>query len=557
MPAGKRGQAGPIGALLALLAVFIVIYMLMIPPDLRQELLDGETAGKDPAEDSPSSRFSYNETVLEVTPGRIDYLKFSEYDHPLPAVSLYSTTEAEENKIGDAVYIKNGIFHKKTGNVSFSIDDPEDVDNILLYFSVAEGRNNKGRLKVVLNGENLLNKEIGDSLDNPISIRNLEEKNTLSFEVSGVGFRFWTTNEYEIEDIKLFFDRTDTSTQESRNVFMVTDSEKFNLEKASLKFFPDCNRREAGRLNVYLNNVLIFSSVPDCGQLNRIEFSPHIIEAGNNRLSFSSEHGRYLIDQVLVHTELEKMTYPVYYFDLDDRFFKTEIDEDMDKECGDIDGICPKGCDYDLDKDCCLEKTSNYWCDYQPNNQDDRCRAVTSATQCSLCPSGYEDPSGDPPEECEDMCGDDTDNECTAGCSRFYDEDCCFDSDPENFWCDDIPSYGLATCKGALTVDECDACPSDWESEESGFSCPSQVEDDEIAVLKGRYDLNLILKFLDDREKKAGKVFVNGYQFHFFTYGDEYKRNINNYVEDGTNAIKVEPDQTVLDIRKMIVEVEE
>ncbi len=553
----KRAQASSTAALLALLAVFILLYMLLIPPDLRQDLL-GNDQGTDqnPSTDSPTS-FTYNKTVLDVTPGRIDYLKFSEYEHPLPSVNLYSTTTSKELDIGDSVYVKNGIFDRKIANLSFSVDDPENMDNVLLSFKLNPNRNNKGMLTIKLNGHSILNKELGTSQNEPIKITSLDKHNTLSFEVSGVGYRFWTTNEYELEDLKLFYDLTDISTQESKNVFMVTDSEKFNLDKVSLKFFPDCQPSTAGKLNVYINNMQVFSSVPDCGQLNMVDFSPSVIESGNNRVVFGSDHGRYLIDQIMITTEMKAMTYPVYYFDLDNRFFtKSTTDNDEEDVCGEIDGVCPKGCDPDLDKDCCLQETSGYWCDYQPANQDDRCRAVTSEAACSLCPSGYEDSKGNPPEKCEDMCGDDTDNDCPAGCSKYYDEDCCYDEDSENFWCSDIPKFGLATCKDAITTDECDACYSGWKSEDSDFTCPS-TENDGESVLSSSYDVKLTLKFIDDNEKKAGNIFINGYQFYFYTYGDEYSRNINNYVEDGTNAIKVEPDQTVLDIRKMIIEIDE
>ena len=181
---------------------------------------------------------------------------------------------------------------------------------------------------------------------------------------------------------------------------------------------------------------------------------------------------------------------------------------------------------------------------------------MTSEFICKLCPSGYENSDTDPPEECEDMCGDDTDNECPEGCSRSYDEDCCFENDPENFWCPDIPKYGLATCKDAITVDECDACYAGWESDESDFSCSGSSSDDDT-VLKSRYDVKVTLYFADDYEKKAGRVFVNGFQFSFYTYSDEYSRSINNYVEDGGNSIKIEPDQTTLDIRKLLIEIED
>ena len=126
--------------------------------------------------------------------------------------------------------------------------------------------------------------------------------------------------------------------------------------------------------------------------------------------------------------------------------------------------------------------------------------------------------------------------------------------------CVELPSWIKSTAlwwsEDAITNDECDACYSGWESDGSNFRCEesSSVTD---AILKTKYDVELTLKFTDDYEKKAGKIFINGYQFHFFTYKDEYKRTINNYIEDSTNSIKIEPDQTVLDIRSLTIKVDD
>lgn len=552
----KRAQAAPAASLLALIAVFVLLYILLIPPDMRAELLGDSGYGtKDPDEESPST-VRFNKTVFVTSPGRIDYLKFSEYEHPLPAVNLYTTSDSEQRTIGDSVYVKNGIFDRKDANLSFSINEEDDIQNVLLSFKTNPNRNSNGILTVKLNGEQLINKQVSGNVG-PIEIQDLRDRNVLSFSVSGVGYRFWTTNEYELDDIQLFYDTVDTSTQMSRNTFMVTDVEKFNLESATFTFFPDCNPRSVGRLTALINSHSVYSAVPDCGQLNRIELSPSVIEAGMNKVTFESEQGQYLIDQITVDTELKSMSYPTYYFDLPNTIFSTTINIDDDEEnCGDVDGICPKDCDTDLDMDCCFEKTSGYWCDYQPYNEDDRCRSITSSYQCDLCASGYEDSDGEPPEECEELCGDDEDGECPEGCSIYLDKDCCYEYDEENFWCNEIPKHGLPTCKFALSADECDSCQSGWESDESDFTCPKD-DDDTTATLKSRYDVKLVLKFLDDHEKKAGKVFINGYQFHFMTYDEDYERNIDNYIEDGTNAVKIEPDQTVLEIRQLIVEIED
>jgi hypothetical protein len=555
----RRGQAGAAGALLALLAVFILLYMLLIPPDMRDALLNDQPLpdGKTPSTDVPAG-LKINKTVLTESPGRIDYLKVKQFDHPLPAINLYTKTEAEQQDIGNDIYVKNGIFDKKTANLTFRISNPDQLDNVYLSFRVNPNRNNKGQLRISLNGNTLIDGNVG-STPEPIAIGSgmLESTNVVSFEVSGVGYLFWTTNEYELTDLKLVYESSDISTQTSRNTFMVTDTEKFNLEKASLAFTPDCQTETAGTLTVTINNQEVYGAVPDCGSPNYVEFSSSVIEAGTDKVVFHSDRGRYLIDNILVKTTLKTMAYPRYDFELDSLLFSKSTDVDTgDEDCGAIDGICPSGCDADQDKDCCLDETSNYWCDYQPNNQDDRCRAVTSNLTCQLCPSGYEDKSGEPPEKCDRACGDDTDNKCPTGCSRYYDKDCCFDVSEENFWCDDIPEFGLATCKEAITKDDCDACEAGWESEGSDFECSATNNDDSSSVLSSRYDVKLTLKFFDDNEKKTGKIYVNGYQFYFYTYTDEYTRVIDNYVESGTNTIKIEPDQTVLDIRKLLVEVE-
>jgi hypothetical protein len=550
----KRAQAGAAGSLLALLAVFILLYMLLIPPDLREELLnDGTGSGKTPSTDKPAG-FILNETVFSVSPGRIDYLKNKDFEHPIPSVNLYSTTSAEERLIGSNAFVKNGIFDKKTANISFGLE-PGSLENAYLSFALNPNRKNVGILTVVLNGNTIYEGE-GSPGALPIDAGLLENDNLLSFEVSGVGYRFWTTNEYELQQIKVIYDRLDLSTQTSKNTFMVTDTEKFNLDKATLKFTPDCIPSNAGSLTVNVNSETVYSAVPDCGTPNLVDLSSGVLEAGNNRITFSSAKGRYLIDRITVTTSMKSMAFPRYDFELDDRLFINTEDEGDDEElCGEIDGTCPKGCDADLDKDCCLQETSSYWCDYQPSNQDDRCRAVSSDQACTLCASGYEDSRGDPPERCEDMCGDDTDNDCPTGCSRFYDMDCCFDESEDNFWCADIPKFGLATCKDAITKDECDACFEGWESDSSDFRCEPTVDSKD--VLSTRYDIKLTLSFFDDNEKKTGKVYINGYQFYFYTYTDEYTRVIDNYVEPGTNTIKIEPDQTVLDIRKLDIEIEQ
>lgn len=561
----KRGQntAGGAAAFIAIIAGALLLYLLLLPPDVREDLL----------QDHPSSDFSsdgqnrvdddffddMNKTVLEESPGRISYLRYDEFDHHLPAVNLFTQTSSKQTTIGDGVYVKKGVFDEQQRELNFQL--PGQFENVYLDFKLSQNRNNQGTLMVWLNDNIIFEKKLEDGrLGEPIVLqdRHLKQDNQLKFAVSGVGWKFWTTNEYELNDIRVIYDEKDTSRQQSKNTFMISDAEKHNMEKAELKFNPDCSPREAGILTVLLNRNVIYQAVPDCGQLNRVEISSSMVYAGKNTIEFEADAGHYLINQINMQTTMEKMTFPVYYFDLDEKLFNIYEEKEDEAECGEVDGECPVDCPEYKDKDCCLQKTSKFWCDMEPRDANDRCRSVVYEKDCEYCPSGYEDNEGNPPEVCEETCGDDTDGECPPGCSRLYDKDCCFEQSETNYWCDDVPQFGLSyVCRGGIHIDDCDDCPNGYKTEEGRFECPDKVEDDKERVkLRRNYDIWLNFKFLDDGERKAAKIFVNGYQFYLDTNSDEYERKIDDYVEDGSNAIKIEPDLASLDIIKLEVEAE-
>ena len=401
----KKGQntAGGAAGFIAIIAGALLLYIFLVPPDVREELLQddpvtGPGNGVGPGDDLLDG---VNRTLLDKSPGRISYLRFDEYEHNLPSINLYSEKSAKERSIGTAIYVKSGIFDKKDETVSFSVEDDDLVDNIYLYFNLNENRNNKGELSIYLNDKKIFGQEVGDTLSGPISVNkeDIKRENTLRFEVSGVGWKFWTTNEYEINNLRIFYDERDISRQRSTNTFIVGETEKFNMDRASLRFNADCNQNTAGVLEITINNQQVYSSVPDCGQLNRVDLTSGMVNAGKNTVTFEGMEGRFLISHINVKTEMKEMTYPVYYFEIDDKFF---------------------------------------------------------------------------------------DN----------------------------------------------------------------------GKLDDRYDIWLNFRFLDDGERKSARVFINGYQFYMETRGDKYERRINSYVEEGSNAIKIEPDQSMLDIINMKAEID-
>ena len=550
----KAQSAAGAAGLIALIAVFIVLYLLLLPPHERANLLGDTPSGSSSSKTTnyQGAPFTINKISLSVSPGRIDYLKFDSYEHPLASVNLFTTTSASILATEESLYVKNGVFDVLSRNVTFRVEDIEYTDNILLSASTKTAQ---GMLRIFFNG-NMIYEGFADPF--PVikmDKKSLQPNNIISLEVTPVGWKFWTTNEYLLNNVQVTADITDVSEQASKMSFIVTDTEKFNMEKAQLKFFPDCNPTSVGKLSVFINNQNVYSGIPDCTQANMVDLSPDMISAGTNYVTFKTDKGYYSIFQIKVNTDLKKQTYPLYYFEIDERLFVGE-GEDDEELCGEIDGVCPTNCDEDLDRDCCFETGSKYWCDVVPNEDGDRCVSVVTTDICDRCITGYEDKSNNAPEACEDRCGDDGDNSCPEGCSKYYDEDCCFEESEDNYWCNDVPVYGLSdTCKHSMTSSQCKDCPSNYKTKSgSSYSCEDKNELD-IKALREDFKAELVMRFIDDSEKKATNVYVNGHKFYVNTFKSEYSKDITGFIEPGSNAVKIEPDVTSIDIIELKIEV--
>lgn len=320
--AQESKSSGGAAALIGLIGLFLVLYVLFLPADLRQELLDDNIT---PYGENPNTTIIENNAVwssiLTESPGRLDVLDVTnciakECSHEISSFVLFKTTDSEVLDSYNPFIIKNNIMTKKFNSVNFDIMDLEHTENTFLTFTSYEHR---GLLTIKLNGNIIYEKEIDSFNPTPIELPKdmLARTNKLDFEVSQVGWEFWKTNTYKIENMKIIGDVTDVSKQKTSNTFYVTESEYDNTERARLKFSPDCNQGQVGLLEIMLNSRQLYSGIPDCKALNVIEFPPTSLENGENNLVFKTEKGSYLVDLVEVRTDLKDVKYPVYYFDLD------------------------------------------------------------------------------------------------------------------------------------------------------------------------------------------------------------------------------------------------
>jgi hypothetical protein len=317
----KRGQAAAGAAvLLAIIAGLIIMFVVLVPQDVRDDLLDD---GKSTASGSTTA----GKYLLKVSPGRVDYLAQKEIEHPLPTVNVYTETEGKVLARRNVAQATRGVFSEDSTTFSFVITDLSLTENIFLSFNVKEIQ---GNLIVTLNGDELYNAEPTGGVQ-PISIpqNSLQENNVMTFEVSSPGLVFWATNRASVENINIVGDVTSVAAQSSRNIFLMSETEYNNLEKVILEFQPQCNFGEVGPLLIRVNGNEIYNSVPDCGlEMVPIEFSSALVKVGENNIVFTANRGTYLLSHVNVVSELQKVDFPAYYFDISQEQYNDVKDGD-------------------------------------------------------------------------------------------------------------------------------------------------------------------------------------------------------------------------------------
>lgn len=543
----RKAQTGSNAAVtIIVVTILIVLYLLFLPPADREAVLSGaqiDGRGSTNYGEAGTSTGTLSKYLLRENVGKVYEQNKEEKTIELVASNIGTTTEGKVIKSKSTIYTKNSAFQDVKDTLEFQVD-PELAANLILSFNadVAEGN-----LIIKLNDQQIFRKELKYKNSPPIYLDAdmLSVNNVITFEVDSPGIAFWRYNEYSLTDIKITADVKDISKSQSKQSFNIESTEFENTDTARLKYIPVCKEEQIRSFIIKLNNEQVFSGIPDCNVHNFIAISKVQLESGVNKLEFSVEEGTMIVDRPELILNFKDPEYPIYYFDLDEAYFADEKDTET---CGEIDGFCPSGCSEDEDKDCCIRRSLNYWCDVDTENFNDRC--VSYVNDCERCAAGYEDRSGEAPDKCIDdaeaqdayYCGDDEDGQCPAGCSKYYDKDCCYEDGP-NYWCEDVPTQGLeSVCEPEINNYECNDCVAGYENEDG--KKPTCTNDEEITdnkeTLKDKYDVKATFTFPND-DKKELDIWINGRKFGINTIQKEYSRNIDEYVKSGSNSIEIRP----------------
>lgn len=320
----NKGQSGVNAAILvAIILGLIVLYVIYLPASEREKLLYNKSSSVDSGDSED------DDVLLLEFPNRLD--KVDKVDKKtLPNVYLFKSTQAKEIESINPFSVRNGVFDKKEKTVSFSIDNVENIDNVLLSFN---SKKRKGILIIKLNGDVIYENEVGGESVGPIQLKKsrLEKDNTLEFSVSSVGFKFWTTNEYSMDNAKIIGDITDVTRQKSQNIFSLTQTDYNNLETAKLKFIPYCSGVvDVGMLDVSVNNRGVFSAVPVCDDPYKQTIPLGILNGGENFIVFQTSKGSYSIEQIELEFEVKDTKKTVYYFEINQSKWDEIVDDNKD-----------------------------------------------------------------------------------------------------------------------------------------------------------------------------------------------------------------------------------
>ena len=316
----KKAQTS-LMVLIILIALFMVIYVLILPPSEREVLLNQSFDDdlNDDEEDSVSTR-----NLLSEVPGDVFPITSNEQVHSMNSVNLYIKDEPGLKDLSSGFTVSSSLFGNKEKELSFSVDDLEDLDELVLEFVVDVS---DGELIVELNEFEVMQEVVLGKVKVVLPLNEVEDNNVLLFKTSGIGAVFWRGHEYAIRDVKLkqVFERDNS--EEVRS-FVLNDDEFGNLDGATLRYSVFCNKGQ-GTLDIKMNGGFLSSESLSCvGDNKRVELSKNVLNSGENLLSFSVDRGDYLIDNLRVETSLTRSEFKKYTFLLTDGEFDDVLSED-------------------------------------------------------------------------------------------------------------------------------------------------------------------------------------------------------------------------------------
>jgi len=311
----KKGQDGKgVAILLLLIALFMVLYILLLPPEQRDYLLNDTIGGSTKGED-------FNpKIVLIENPGYVNPNKESSVRHDLSSINLFIKSEPTSKKLADNLEISKSIINNKPYVLTFDVDDKSNLKDMILFFSVEDS---KGNLIVRLNNNIIYDGKTKSAETIKLPINFIKEDNTLEIRSSSPGLFFWRKNFYILNNIGIKETYQLTNPKEER-IFSIPKYEITSLSNAKLIYQYYCSdlEKDLTTLKIFLNEKNILDKLTGCsGGSESVEIDKTYFKEGNNQIEFVIGEGDFQFSNVYIESELKEKVYPVYHFEIDEDDF--------------------------------------------------------------------------------------------------------------------------------------------------------------------------------------------------------------------------------------------
>lgn len=315
---GAVSETGHVAVLIVIIALLMLTYFVLLPSEEKEELL-GIKAEKE--------GITEINLILAETPGHVYPFSKETEEKRITSFSLFSQVKTAAVSLASRIHTSRNIFTGQSEKLNFVLDDLGRIKSLGLLFNIVKA---KGDLVVFLNEQEIFRGEIvtGDlPIDLPVSL--LKVNNELKIYASNPGWRFLSTNYYDLKDVQLIKRYSEENKFESRD-FLVYDREK--VKRASLKFYANCMdiKEEQGHLNINVNNIGLLSGRVSCvTDKIDLDIDKSYLRTGKNILTFEIDKGNYMFEQIFLNLIFEKEYYPEYYFVIDEKEGNYELKMDF------------------------------------------------------------------------------------------------------------------------------------------------------------------------------------------------------------------------------------
>ncbi len=314
--AQTTANAGQAATVVIFIALLIILYLFMIPPKDRDEILGINSSVNEAGNTNYSGLSS---VLLDESPGSLYPIQHNEFVHPINQIVLSSS---KDNKIlaqRDSLYVATSKLNKKTETIDFSAGDGI-VKSLFITFNVDKG---KGRLIIKFNGHEIMNREVKEGTVNPIKLPTeyLKENNRIEISASDVGLAIFSRHYYELSDVNIVASTENLESQRAFTTIIISKEEIKNFKSGYIRFIADCPKTP-GTLKVYLNGAQLVSKTPSCGSPDKIDFTKNNLYEGENNIKFEITRGNVYLTNIAMIINLNKPKWPVYYFMINDSIYK-------------------------------------------------------------------------------------------------------------------------------------------------------------------------------------------------------------------------------------------